>query len=114
MSLVNNTYNIYIFVSAINTAVEKLSKRHFWHIRAYDPSGGKDNARRLTGRHETANIFDFSSGVANRGASIRIPRHVSFFLYFYLVGSVIRNLDFQNIVAVIRGCYEINIFAGWR
>lgn len=33
--------------------------------------------RRLTGRHETSSINDFSAGVANRGASIRIPRGVS-------------------------------------
>ena len=47
------------------------------HIREYDPTGGKDNERRLTGLHETSSINDFSSGVANRGSSIRIPRHVS-------------------------------------
>jgi glutamine synthetase len=29
---------------------------------------------RLTGKHETASIHKFLSGVANRGASIRIPR----------------------------------------
>lgn len=46
------------------------------HIRHYDPKGGKDNARRLTGHHETSSINDFSSGVANRGCSIRIPRSV--------------------------------------
>lgn len=44
------------------------------HIAAYDPSGGADNARRLTGKHETASIKEFSYGVANRGASVRIPR----------------------------------------
>lgn len=32
--------------------------------------------RRLTGLHETSSIHDFSAGVANRGASIRIPRQV--------------------------------------
>lgn len=32
------------------------------------------NERRLTGKHETADISNFSYGVANRGASIRIPR----------------------------------------
>ncbi|KAG7279273.1 hypothetical protein CRUP_033209 [Coryphaenoides rupestris] len=53
-----------------------LSGRHAEHIRIYDPRGGEDNKRRLTGHHETANINDFSSGVANRGASIRIPRQV--------------------------------------
>jgi len=63
-------------ITAINAAVEKLSKRHNYHIQAYDPQGGKDNMRRLTGLHETSNIYDFSSGVANRQASIRIPRHV--------------------------------------
>lgn len=38
---------------------------------------GKDNERRLTGRHETSSIHDFSAGVANRGCSIRIPREVA-------------------------------------
>lgn len=33
------------------------------------------NDLRLTGRHETGHIGSFSSGVAHRGASIRIPRH---------------------------------------
>ena len=57
-------------------AIEKLSKRHQYHIRAYDPKGDLDNARRLTGFHETSNINDFSAGVANHGASICIPRTV--------------------------------------
>jgi glutamine synthetase len=35
---------------------------------------GKGNEKRLTGKHETASIHTFSYGVANRGASIRIPR----------------------------------------
>ena len=37
----------------------------------------QDNERRLTGKHETSSIHDFSAGVANRGCSIRIPRDVS-------------------------------------
>ncbi|XP_063712262.1 glutamine synthetase-like [Symsagittifera roscoffensis] len=64
-------------IKYIEEAIEKLSKRHDAHIAAYDPSGGEDNKRRLTGLHETARIDQFSSGVANRGASIRIPRHCS-------------------------------------
>ncbi|KAJ4926056.1 hypothetical protein JOQ06_008240 [Pogonophryne albipinna] len=60
----------------IEQAIEKLGKRHKEHIRMYDPRGGKDNVRRLTGLNETASIHDFSAGVANRGASIRIPRQV--------------------------------------
>ena len=34
---------------------------------------GVDNDQRLTGLHETASINDFSYGVSDRGASIRIP-----------------------------------------
>jgi glutamine synthetase len=39
------------------------------HIDVY----GADNHLRLTGKHETAAIYDFSYGVSDRGASIRIP-----------------------------------------
>ncbi|XP_050739427.1 glutamine synthetase [Eriocheir sinensis] len=61
----------------IEKAIEKMSKVHDEHIKAYDPHGGKDNERRLTGHHETSSIHDFSAGVANRGCSIRIPRGVA-------------------------------------
>lgn len=39
------------------------------HIAAYGP----DNHLRLTGLHETQSIDKFNYGVANRGASIRVP-----------------------------------------
>jgi glutamine synthetase len=39
------------------------------HIAVY----GADNELRLTGKHETASIHDYSYGVSDRGASIRIP-----------------------------------------
>ncbi|CAM4666653.1 unnamed protein product [Leuciscus chuanchicus] len=52
-------------IEHIERAIEKLSKRHVEHIRVYDPHGGEDNKRRLTGHHETASISDFSAGVAN-------------------------------------------------
>ena len=39
------------------------------HIAVYGP----DNHLRLTGKHETASIDTFSYGVADRGASIRVP-----------------------------------------
>jgi glutamine synthetase len=39
------------------------------HIAVYGP----DNHLRLTGLHETASIHQFSYGVADRGASIRVP-----------------------------------------
>ena len=54
----------------IIAAIEKLGKKHAEHIAVY----GKGNEKRLTGKHETASMHQFSYGVANRGASIRIPR----------------------------------------
>jgi len=63
-----------IGVKAMEEAVGKLEKRHTEHIVKYDPRGGEDNKRRLTGHHETAHIGQFTWGVANRGASVRIPR----------------------------------------
>lgn len=54
----------------ILTAIEKLSMKHDEHIAVY----GAGNEERLTGLHETAHISKFTYGVANRGASIRIPR----------------------------------------
>jgi len=54
----------------ITKAIEKLAEKHLEHIAVY----GTGNERRLTGAHETAPIDKFSYGVANRGASVRIPR----------------------------------------
>jgi glutamine synthetase len=52
----------------IMEAVDKLSKNHEEHMKVY----GSDNELRMTGLHETASFDKFSSGIANRGASIRI------------------------------------------
>ncbi|KAG5233869.1 glutamine synthetase nodule isozyme [Salix suchowensis] len=54
----------------IKKAIGNLQLRHKEHIAAY----GEGNERRLTGRHETADIHTFSWGVANRGASVRVGR----------------------------------------
>ncbi|KAJ3098589.1 glutamate--ammonia ligase [Phlyctochytrium bullatum] len=67
-------------MKAIEDAIAKLSLRHKEHIAVY----GADNDQRLTGRHETANIDTFLHGVANRGASIRIPRPVAAAGFGYL------------------------------
>lgn len=48
---------------------EEFGKHIHEHIDVY----GAYNDQRLTGRHETASITDFSYGVSDRGASIRIP-----------------------------------------
>ena len=42
---------------------------HMEHIVLY----GSENDQRLTGLHETQSIDQFSVGVSDRGASIRIP-----------------------------------------
>ena len=46
----------------IEKAIDRLSRHHLRHIKAYDPKEGKDNERRLTGHHETSSIHDFSAG----------------------------------------------------
>lgn len=58
-------------ITTINAAIEKLSKCHEKHIKAYDPNGGKDNERRLTGRHETSSIHDFSAGKCKRNVVLQ-------------------------------------------
>ena len=57
-------------IAHIMSAIEKLSTKHLEHIAVY----GEDNNERLTGLHETSSMEKFTHGVADRGASIRIPR----------------------------------------
>ena len=73
-----------IGMQAIEDAVKKMEKKHMEHIRSYDPHGGEDNKRRLTGAHETATYADFSWGIAHRGASVRVPRQTAADGYGYL------------------------------
>ena len=56
----------------IITACEALGKNAEEHITNYGPGV----ERRLTGLHETAPWTEFSYGVSNRGASVRIPWQV--------------------------------------
>lgn len=67
-------------LNAIHEAIARLEKRHKDHIAVY----GADLELRLTGKHETADINTFLSGVGHRGASIRIPRPVANDGYGYL------------------------------
>ena len=48
---------------------EEFGKNIERHISVY----GAENDQRLTGAHETQSINQFSYGVSDRGASIRIP-----------------------------------------
>ncbi|NKB57452.1 MAG: glutamine synthetase [Alphaproteobacteria bacterium] len=65
---------------AIQQAVSKLENGHEFHIAHY----GDRLHERLTGLHETCDIDTFKSGVAHRGASIRIPHPVALKGYGYL------------------------------
>eukprot|EP00286_Rhodomonas_abbreviata_P024409 CAMPEP_0181313150 /NCGR_PEP_ID=MMETSP1101-20121128/14094_1 /TAXON_ID=46948 /ORGANISM="Rhodomonas abbreviata, Strain Caron Lab Isolate" /LENGTH=432 /DNA_ID=CAMNT_0023420083 /DNA_START=8 /DNA_END=1306 /DNA_ORIENTATION=- len=57
-------------LKAITDACDKYGIAHEKHIKLY----GAGNERRLTGDCETNSIDSFKYGVADRGASIRIPR----------------------------------------
>jgi glutamine synthetase len=56
----------------IIAACEALGKKAQEHVAGY----GADIEHRLTGSHETAPWSEFSYGVSNRGASVRIPWQV--------------------------------------
>ena len=51
----------------------------------YDPNGGRDNQRRMTGTNETASMHEFTSGVEDRSVSVRIPVEVHLAGKGYLV-----------------------------
>ena len=55
-------------IKYIENAISKLSKNHNEHIKVYG-----DNSKRLSGTHETSNIDNFTWGVGDRSASVRIP-----------------------------------------
>merc|ERR1712199_135315 len=57
----------YEVIKKVCEAFGKVAKEH---IAEY----GEGNEKRLTGQHETCSINQFKYGVADRGASIRIPR----------------------------------------
>jgi len=55
--------------AVIKEAIAKLGRKHEEHMKHY----GTGNELRMTGEHETCSYNEFRSGVADRGASIRIP-----------------------------------------
>ncbi len=58
---------------AIIAACDALGEKAEEHVKAY----GSGIENRLTGLHETAPWSEFSYGVSNRGASVRIPWQVA-------------------------------------
>ncbi len=56
-------------IELIKEAMVKLESNHMDHIEVY----GLHNEKRLTGKHETSGIHEFSFGYSTRDTSIRIP-----------------------------------------
>lgn len=56
-------------IELIKEAMSKLESNHMEHIEVY----GLHNEKRLTGKHETSGIREFSFGYSTRDTSIRIP-----------------------------------------
>lgn len=55
-------------LNVIFSSMKKLEANHLRHIAFY----GDDNEKRLTGRHETSSINNFTWGVGTRNTSVRI------------------------------------------
>jgi glutamine synthetase len=53
--------------------LEALMKAFSEHVAEHIAVYGPDNHLRLTGKHETAAIDQFSYGLSDRGASVRLP-----------------------------------------
>ena len=60
-------------IVVIMEAIDKLKLKHAEHMAMY----GSGNDVRMTGTNETSSIHEFTSGVGNRAASIRIPIQVA-------------------------------------
>ncbi len=52
----------------LKSVIQKLSKKHEMHIECYG-----DNSKRLSGLFETSKKDEFSWGIGDRAASIRVP-----------------------------------------
>lgn len=59
-------------LDTINRTIKAFSENHETHMKEYGPG----NRKRLTGQNETSSYDSFSSGVASRAVSIRIPLQV--------------------------------------
>ncbi len=68
-----NFSNTFIRTAGSREKIEKVCEAFRGVVKEHIEVYGADNDQRLTGKHETAAITDFSYGVSDRGASIRIP-----------------------------------------
>lgn len=68
-----NFSNAMMRESGDQSIFEKICEEFGRNIRRHIDVYGADNEQRLTGLHETQSIHEYSYGVSDRGASIRIP-----------------------------------------
>ena len=68
-----NFSNAMMRESGDQSVFEKICEEFGRNIRRHIDVYGADNEQRLTGLHETQSIHEYSYGVSDRGASIRIP-----------------------------------------
>ncbi|MEQ8878323.1 MAG: glutamine synthetase beta-grasp domain-containing protein [Cyclobacteriaceae bacterium] len=68
-----NFSNTFIRTAGSKEKIEKVCEAFRPLVKEHIAVYGAYNDQRLTGKHETASINDFSYGVSDRGASIRIP-----------------------------------------
>ena len=60
-------------LEVMKKAIEKLGKSHVEDLEVF----GEDNDLRLCGKFETSSLKEFTFGVGDRGASVRIPKIVA-------------------------------------
>lgn len=87
--------------------ISKLEKTHTRLIKLY----GEENSERLTGKHETSSMEKFTSGVAHRGASVRIPLNTEYNgKGYYEDRRPASNMDPYVVCASIYSVAELNNF----
>lgn len=87
--------------------INKLEKTHTRLIKLY----GEENSERLTGKHETSSMEKFTSGVAHRGASVRIPLNTEYNgKGYYEDRRPASNMDPYVVCASIYSVAELNNF----
>ncbi len=109
---------------AIEQAIAALEQRHADHIAVY----GDGLAERLTGQHETCSIHEFRRGVADRGASVRIPQQVALrgcgYLEdrrpaanadpYHVAARILETLCGNDSPAPAKGVWRTGSFAPWQ
>lgn len=70
-------------IRSIFAAVNRLSRKHQYHLRHYAPNNGEDNRVRLIGNVETCGMNNFTWKISDRRSAVRIPKQV--LLYSFII-----------------------------